>query len=81
MFETLGANLSFKYVSYPNHLLSVNVSAYAISINIQSQDPDLGEWREQILSGMYDMVDTVNNRPAYKVSFPYYFQRFPKIVF
>lgn len=46
------------------YVLNLNFEAFVISIDIRSQNPD----REKS-SGQYVMVDTVNNRPAYKVSF------------
>ena len=44
------------------YVLNLNFEAFVISIDIRSPD------RENS-SGQYVMVDIVNNRPAYKVSF------------
>ena len=47
-----------------------------ISINVHAQS----NWKEENFSGVYDMVETVNNRPAYKVSFCNFFKIFIKVL-
>ena len=46
-----------------------------ISINVRAQS----KWKEENFSGIYDMIETVNNRPAYKVSFCNFFKIFIKV--
>ena len=50
---------------FPSFILTSLFLACEITINISSAQ---SEWKEKNLSGCYNMVETVNGRPAYKVS-------------
>ena len=53
--------------SNANIFKGLEFSANVISISVSAQHPAYREWRDENLSGVYNMVETVNNRPVYKV--------------
>ena len=61
---------SFKFNIKENFWLSDNIRCLEI-ITIHVFSGLANEWREKQFSGIYQMIEIVNDRPAYKVSYDF----------